>query len=420
MQAHLPRAYAWLESYRNETEMRDTQMSERVVIAGGGFAALEALIALRRLAGDRVQLTLVTPDPELFYRPLSVVEPFGLGEAPRFDLAEIARDHDAELCVDAALRVETGRRVLVTRSNDEIPYDSLLVTTGAEPLQAVPGALTYRGAADRAAFEALLGEIDSDAVASVVFAVPPGTAWPLPLYELALMTASRVAARSARMRLELVTPEEAPLAIFGRQASEAVAGLMHESSVVVHTACAPVAVHDGALSVVPGDTIEADRVVALPRLRGNAPAGLPTDSEGFVPVDGNGRVRDCEHVYAAGDVTSFPIKQGGIATQQADAAARAIAAHVGAPVKAEEFRPVLRGLLLTGEGARFLRSEVAGGQGDVSEVSRRMLWWPEMKVAGRYLSHYLSREIDPVRPAEPLPADAIPVELDLTRAPSTA
>ena len=123
-------------------------------------------------------------------------------------------------------------------------------------------------------------------------------------------------------------------------------------------------------------------------------------------------------MYAAGDVTVFPIKQGGIATQQADAAARAIAAEAGAPVTPEEFRPVLRGLLLTGKGARFLRSEVAGGRGDVSEVSRRMLWWPEMKVAGEYLSHYLSREAEPVRPADPLPADAIPIEVDLSEIPS--
>ena len=400
--------------------MPATEKTERVVIAGGGFAALEAMIALRRLAGGRVRLTLVSPGPELFYKPLSVVEPFGLGEAPRFDLAEIARDHDAELHIDTVTEVDTASRVVVTRATGEIPYDSLLVTTGAEPLQAVPGALTYRGAADRAAFEELLGEIDSEAVASVVFAVPPGTAWPLPLYELLLMTASRAAARCTRTRLDLVTPEQAPLAIFGRQASDAVAGLLRDSAVGMHTSRVPVAVKDGVLEVVPGDSIAADRVVALPRLRGNPPAGLPTDADGFVPVDGNGRVRGCEHVYAAGDITSFPIKQGGIAAQQADAAACAIAAHAGAPVKAEEFRPVLRGLLLTGQGARFMRAEVSGGRGEASEVSRRMLWWPEMKVAGQYLSHYLSRQIEPVRPAEPLPADAIPVEVDLTQAPSTA
>ena len=393
-------------------------MSHRVVIAGGGFASLEALIALRRLAGDRVELTLLSRDAQLSYRPLSVVEPFGLGEAPRFDLAEIARDHGAALVVDAADRVDPERRVVTTRSSGELAYDSLLVTTGAEPVESVPGALTYRGAPDRAALEKLLAELDSGAVRSVAFAVPAGTAWPLPLYELVLMTATRVAADGGAARLVLVTAEAAPLRIFGRAAAEAVERLLRERGVAVRASAAPVAFENGTLSVVAGPSIEAERVVALPQMRGNAPAGVPTDRDGFVAVDGHGRVRGCESLFAAGDVTSFPIKQGGIAAQQADAAARAIAAGAGAPVTAEEFHPVLRGLLLTGSGARFLRAEPAGGRGDVSEVSRRMLWWPEMKVAGQYLSHYLSREAEPVRASEPLPADAIPVELDLTQVPS--
>ncbi len=395
-------------------------MKPRVVIAGGGFAALEALIALRRLAGHRVDLALVSPEPQLSYRPLAVVEPFGLGEAPRFELAEIARDHDAELYVEAAMSVDSDRRVLVTRSNREIPYDWLLVTTGAEPVEAVEGALTYRGATDRAAFEELLGDIESGAVRSVAFAVPAGAAWPLPLYELALMTASRAAALGAQVEFTLVTAEAAPLALFGRQASEAVDALLRDHAVAVHTSRVPVSFTDGSLSCVPEGSVEVERVVALPHLRGNAPAGLPTDADGFIPVDVTGRVRDTDRVYAAGDVTDFPIKQGGIATQQADAAARAIATEAGAPVTAEDFRPVLRGLLLTGEGARFLRAEVSGGRGDASKVSRRLLWWPEMKVAGRYLSHYLSREAEPIQPADPLPADAIPIEVDLSEISSGA
>ena len=161
----------------------------RVVIAGGGFAALEALIALRRLAGHRVDLALVSPEPQLSYRPLAVVEPFGLGDAPRFELAEIARDHDAELYIDAAASVDSEGRVLVTQSGRELSFDWLLVTTGAQPVQAVPGALTYRGAPDRVAFEELLADIESGDVRRVAFAIPTGAAWPLPLYELALMTA---------------------------------------------------------------------------------------------------------------------------------------------------------------------------------------------------------------------------------------
>jgi sulfide:quinone oxidoreductase len=317
-----------------------------------------------------------------------------------------------------AAEVDTDRRVLRTLSDGEISYDSLLVTTGAEPHEAVPGALTYRGSADRPAFEKLLADIDAGRVKAVAFAVPAGIAWPLPLYELALMTAGRADAKDISARFTVVTAESAPLGIFGNRASEAVASLLAERGIELHTSTVSMAFETGSLSVAPGEPVKADRVVALPQLRGRAPAGLPCDSGGFLPTDEHGHVRGSEGVFAAGDVTAFPVKQGGIATQQADAAARAIARRAGSPVEAEPFRPVLRGLLLTGDGARFMRSQIAGGHGDSSDVSTRMLWWPETKVAGQYLSHYLSRSMEPLQPAEPLPADAVPVEIDLTHAQS--
>jgi sulfide:quinone oxidoreductase len=386
------------------------------VIAGGGFAAVEAMLGLRRLAGGRVDLVLVSPQRELFYPPLSVVEPFGLGEAPRFDLAAIARDHDAELQVDAVAEVDPDAGVLRTRAGGDVAYDSLLIATGAEPQRAVPGALTFRGSPDRPAFEELLADIEAGRVQSVAFALPAGTAWPLPLYELALMTAARAVAKGAGTRFSIVTAEAAPLGIFGNEAAAAVGSLLQERGIALHTSTVPMDFADGVLTVTPKRSLEVDRVVAMPHQRGRTPAGLPADAEGFLPTDEHGHVRGFENVFAAGDVTDFPVKQGGIATQQADAAARTIAQRAGAPVQREPFRPVLRGLLLTGEGARFMRSPIAGGEGDTSDVSTRMLWWPETKVAGQYLSHYLSRSVEPLQPAEPLPADAVPVEIDLTYA----
>jgi sulfide:quinone oxidoreductase len=88
--------------------------------------------------------------------------------------------------------------------------------------------------------------------------------------------------------------------------------------------------------------------VSVPVLEGPALAGLPADSRGYLPVDANGRVAGIAGVYAAGDATSFPVKQGGLATQQADAAAAAVAADLGLGPDPEPFQPVMRGLLLTG------------------------------------------------------------------------
>ena len=111
------------------------------------------------------------------------------------------------------------------------------------------------------------------------------------------------------------------------------------------------------MRTAPGDGIEADRVIALPRLEGPRLAGLPCDRDGFIPTDDRCRVGSEVDVYAAGDATQFPLKQGGIATQQADTAAAEIAAQAGAPVEPEPFKPVLRGLLLTGMVPRYLRGE---------------------------------------------------------------
>jgi hypothetical protein len=111
-------------------------------------------------------------------------------------------------------------------------------------------------------------------------------------------------------------------------------------------------------------------------------------------VDLHGRVEGQDDVYAAGDATTSPIKQGGIATQQADAAAEAIAARAGAPVDPKPFRPVLRGLLLTGSTPRYMRAEVSGGRGEDWAVSEQALWWPPSKIAGRWLAPYLALHHD--------------------------
>jgi sulfide:quinone oxidoreductase len=105
-------------------------------------------------------------------------------------------------------------------------------------------------------------------------------------------------------------------------------------------------------------------------------------------VDEHSRVRETADVYAAGDGTDFPLKQGGIATQQADAAAEHIAHRLGDAREPEPFRPVLRGQLLTGDASLHMRSEIAGGGGE-GAASLDRLWWPPHKISGRYLAPML-------------------------------
>ena len=151
---------------------------------------------------------------------------------------------------------------------------------------------------------------------------------------------------------------------------------------------------DGQLSLIPNGTLAAERVVSLPSLLGPQLEGLPADPDGFIPVDLHGLVQGEEDVYAAGDATNSPIKQGGVASQQADAAAEAIAARAGAAVDPQPFRPVLRGLLLTGSTPRYMSAEVSGGRGEDWRVSDHALWWPPSKIAGKRLAPYLALRHD--------------------------
>jgi len=392
-----------------------TRRALRVLIAGGGVAALEAALALRDLAAERVSIELLAPEPHFWYRPLAVLEPFGLGHVHGVELAALARDCGARFTLGALASVDPVRHVARTAAGAEFEYDTLLVATGAAPVPTVAGAVTFRGPANNSAFREVLTELESGTVRHLVFAVPGAVTWPLPLYELALLTSSFLAQREiATTQLALVTPEQSPLGLFGAEASAAVQRLLDERDVHVHVRRFPMMARAGVLDVAPNGTIPADRVVALPRLRGRPIEGLPRDANGFVPTDAYGRVHGATGVFAAGDATAFPVKQGGIAAQQATAAAETIAAAAGADITPEPFRPILRGLLLTGSAPTYLRAELAGGAGNTSTAQIESLWWPPGKVVGRHLAPFLAHHAGAIL-EPPVATDAVAVEVDLTR-----
>src|SRR5450755_3816169 len=104
----------------------------RVLVAGGGVAGLEALLALRDLAGDRVSLTLLSPENEFMYRPMAVAEPFARGHATRHSLNELAGRLGARFVPGALAEVDDPAREAVTGAGDHIGFDALLVAVGAQ------------------------------------------------------------------------------------------------------------------------------------------------------------------------------------------------------------------------------------------------------------------------------------------------
>ncbi len=378
----------------------------RVVIAGGGVAALETVLALRALVGHRVAITVLAPESEFVYQPVSVAEAFGSGEARRFSLDDLLAEQHVNRVRDSLREVDAVNHVVTTGSDASVEYDRLVVATGAGSRNPVSGALAFGGEADVPNLRALLDELTDGIPRTVAFALPSERVWPLPLYELAIMTAVHLREHGAAgSHVVIVTPEEEPLQLFGPDAAAALHPMLAARDIELRPLSVPALVQDGTLVVAGGGRIAADRVVTLPLPEGPGLPGLPCDAAGFVPVDAHGRVKGVEDVFAAGDITTFPLKQGGLATQQADAVAETIAAGIGAAVIPQPFSPVLRGLLLTGGAPLYLRAEPqrlprsasvaievkqARGHGEASSASGQALWWPPAKIAGRYLSPYLA------------------------------
>ncbi len=363
----------------------------KVVIAGGGVAALEAALALRELARGRVTVELWAPRREFVYRPFAVGEPYGAGSIFRYDLEGLARSCGASFHLGGIVSVDAEAGWVSARDGERVEYDQLVLAPGARMLWAVPGAVTFWGVADEGGVGGVVRRLRAGGLRDVVFTMPGGSSWALPLYELALL-ASAVLARSGieDARLTVVTPEDAPLDLFGRTVAEKMARLLDQRGIELVAGTHPVGFDRGRLEIAPGAPIETEAVVSLPRLEGRRIDGVPHDEDGFVPVDEHSRVVGVERVFAAGDVTAFAIKQGGIATQQADAAAEAIAAAVGCDLEPSPFDPVLRAVLWTGNEPRYLFGRPAGGHGEISTLDETPPWHErDGKIVGRYLTPFL-------------------------------
>jgi sulfide:quinone oxidoreductase len=383
-----------------------------VVILGGGVAGLEAMMALREHAGARVRIALVAAQQEFVERPMTVAEPFDRGSARRIPLERIAADFGATFTHAEAIGVNADATRVVFAGGESMGGDTVIVAVGARPVAAFPDAVTFGLPGSGEAMRALLAELETGAVRRVAFVAPSLAGWALPLYELALMTARAVAARgSADVRLSLVTPEGRPLAIFGGEASETAARLL-ASAGIEFIGDTHADVRPGAVFLRrDGRSLAVDRVVALPLLCGPRLQGVPSTPSGFVRIDGHGRVPGRSGLYAAGDAADFPVKQGGIAAAQADAVAQHVAARHGALDEPAPFRPVLRGMLLTGDAPQFVRSVSRDSD---TVAAWHPLWWPPTKIAGPHLSAYLfGRDLpEPIRPH----ACFIDVDVPLTAA----
>lgn len=372
---------------------------QKVLIAGAGLGGIEAALALDDLAGDRVDVELCDTRSELVFRPFVVGEPYGAVRSFRYELESLARRCGASFRHGTVATVDAERRRLVLESGERLAYDQLIVATGSRMQWAVPGAVTFWGANEGQVSEVIAG-LRGGRLRRLVLTMPAGYSWALPLYELALFAVTELEkAGNGQTQVTVVTPEDMPLEVFGRRAAGQVDALLRERGVELVTATHPMRFEEGRLRVAPGSEIDADAVISMPRFEGRPPDGVPHDGEGFVGADEHGGVIGLERVYAVGDVTTFPVKQGALATQQADTVAEAVAAAAGAAIEPKPFDPVLRGVLFTGRQPRYLYGRPTGGHGETSSFSER----PEGPLRdGKLTARYLSPLVDRLTKASAL------------------
>ena len=366
----------------------------RVVICGGGIAAVEGLLHLRRLAGDSLRVDLIAPNEELVYRPMAVREPFAFGPARRYPLRRIARDTNAEWLQDSLAWVDPDAQVVHTGTGERVEFDALLIAIGGRQIEAYDHVTTFRDAEADDTYHGIVQDVEMGYTQRVAFVQPVGPVWPLPLYELALMTAERAESMDAQgFEATIVTPERQPLAVFGPAVSDLVSERLADAGITVYCNSLAKVPGSGRLLVQPqGVELHPGRIVAMPRIAGPSIRGLAGGgASGFIPIDKHCSVPGTRgRVFAAGDAANYPIKQGGLGAQMADAATAAIAKLAGATDTAPAFHPVISGKLLTGREPVYMTAHPLGSESFESTVYESPPWPSDEKVIAEELGPYLA------------------------------
>ena len=281
---------------------------------------------------------------------------------PRWPLADVARELRSPL--RRGCRFARRRGCAIECTSPTTPRSTTTPCCSPPGHAASPPfdhAQTF-SANDPSVLEGLLADLEEGWSRSAAFVVPPGVNWTLPAYELALLTARQVRSMGMdRDGVTVVTPEARPLALFGRPRARRPAELLHRAGVAFEGS-AYVQSDRGSTGVArPGTpSLDVERVVTLPVVEGRGSAASPTTTTASCRSTTTPSVIGVDDVFAAGDGADFPIKQGGLATQQADAAAECIAQRAGAALAPRAVSPRAAWLAADRRGAALLRQPDRG------------------------------------------------------------
>jgi apoptosis-inducing factor 3 len=299
----------------------------RIVIVGGGAAGFAAAETLRRqeFRGSIVMLSDDAAPP--VDRP-NLSKDYLAGSAPEDWLPLRPDGFYGEAGIELRLNsnvtsIDTTARKVIIADGAAIPYDRLLLATGAEPVRLpIPGAdqphvHTLRSLAD---CRAIIASVNGARRAVVIGASFIG-----------LEAAAALRARD--IEVHVVAPEQRPMErVLGAEMGDFVRALHEEHGVIFHLGDTVVAIDGKRATLKSGGVLEADLVVVgvgvRPRLTVAEQAGLALDRGVVVSAYLETSVPG---IYAAGDIVRWPdrfsrenirVEHWVVAERQGQAAAR--------------------------------------------------------------------------------------------------
>jgi sulfide:quinone oxidoreductase len=326
----------------------------RIVVLGGGFAALETAFLLRMRLHDAAEIALVSDHDHFTFRPNTIYIPFGADpDRLRLPLFEPLARRDIAGELGRAVEVDPDAKRVTLANSRRLSYDKLVIATGAgmSP-DDVPGLAEHAEtiwtpdsmSALGACFRHLRDNARAGEPERVLFLIPPNNKCAGPLYEIVFMLETWLRRQNARDNVTLTwsTFEDGYIQAFGPRLDLVVGHEFAERGIDGHTGEAVTEVRAGEVRYADGSARGYDHLIAFPPYVAAVRwPGLPADERGFLQTDAATRqLFGHPDVYVPGDAGDFPVKQAFLALLQADTVAEHIAADVLGREFATPFDPV--------------------------------------------------------------------------------
>jgi sulfide:quinone oxidoreductase len=360
-----------------------------VLILGGGFGGVVCAERLAKRLAPEHKITLVSRDDRFIFYPALVRLAFGHAELEdiSYDLREAMLDARVRFVQSEVAGIDPReRRVTLARGEvaGEMSYDYLVLALGRRlATERISGFFEY-------AHHLLTPEAAikfGDAVQNfhhgqAVIGYCPDARLAVPAYEAVFALARLLDEREERprsARITLVSPEPPGDALGGPGLARALKNALAEHSIEFLPDFPIAHISPGAVSTEAAHYLNYDLLMLIPPFHGPgamASTGL-TDADGYVAVDRTMRVRGADRMYAVGDCVNFPgPKMGHMAVNQAEVAARNLAAEIEArPFSAEYKHEMMLVIDEGGADSLYLHKSLWDAEAEATVRKGRFWGW---------------------------------------------